>query len=141
MCVAGARWVRNEILKRNSSSDLVVYAVWFKMMPGDERGSRPASFLDDPRVVEFWDEPQALGRWLAVEPQFKDKGLVDGGVMWDTFLLFGRESRWEGRPSHLVSSGYSIVDERKRLETDLPSALAQLGRSLPSGRGASSPGD
>jgi hypothetical protein len=65
---------------------------------------------------------------LASQPQFADKGLVDGGVMWDTFLLFGRESRWEGGPSHLVSSGHTIVHERKRLEADLPSALANLPR-------------
>ena len=123
--------MREEILSKNSNSDLVVYAVWFRMMPSDDRSSRPAAFTDEPRVVEFWDEPQMLGRWLALHPQFKDKGLVDGGVMWDTFLLFGRESRWETEPSHLMSAGYTIVDERKRLEADLPKALAPLAGRTP----------
>jgi hypothetical protein len=135
VCVAGTRWVRQEILKKTASPDLVVYAIWFKMMPGDDRDARPDSFIDDPRVVEMWDEQRLLGRWLASQPQFKDKGLVDAGVMWDTFLLFGRESRWEDVPTHLVSSGYTIVRERKRLEADLPSALAPVGQSGQSGGG------
>ena len=128
MCVAGARWVREDILKKNTGADLVVYAVWFKMMPGDSRSFRPDSFVDEPRVTEWWDDSQALGRWLASRREFEDKGLVDEGVMWDTFLLFGRESRWEADPSHLMSSGHTIVRERKRLEADLPAALNPVGR-------------
>ena len=120
--------MHEEILKKNATPDLRVYAVWFKMMPSDDRGARPDAFLEDSRVIELWDEPRALGRWLASEPQFGDKGLVDEGVMWDTFLLFGRESRWEGVPTHLVSSGHTIVSERKRLEADLPAALTPASR-------------
>jgi hypothetical protein len=118
--------VRDEILKKNANPDLVVYAVWFKMMPSDDRGAWPDSFVDDPRVIELWDESRVLGSWLASEPQFESKGLVDGGVMWDTFLLFARESRWERVPTHLVSWGHTIVRERKRLEADLPSALTPM---------------
>ena len=124
MCVAGTRWVQKEVLEKNPKSDLVVYAVWFRMMASDARETWPDSLLDDPRVIELWDEPQALGLWLASQPQFQDKGLVDGGVMWDTFLLFGRESRWDAVPTHLLSGGHTIIGARKRLEADLPSALA-----------------
>ena len=131
MCVAGTRWVQKEILEKNPKSDLVVYAVWFKMMASDARETWPDSLLDDSRVIELWDEPQALGRWLASLPQLQDKGLVGGGVMWDTFLLFGRESRWEGVPTHLLSSGHTIIGARKRLEADLPSALAAPGALAP----------
>lgn len=82
-------------------------------------------------MVELWDEPRVLGHWFPSQPQFEGKGLVGGGVMWDTFLLFGRESRWEGVPTHLVSWGHTIVNARKRLEADLPSVLAPAGGSPP----------
>ncbi len=95
--------MQNEILEKHKSPDLVVYAVWFGMIPGDQRAAWPDALLDDPRVVEFWDEDRVLGRWLAAQSSFQDKGLVGGGVMWDTFLLFGRESRWATAPSHLAS--------------------------------------
>jgi hypothetical protein len=131
VCVAGTRWVQGEILEKNSNPDLIVYAVWFKMLASDGRDTWPGSLLDDPRVVELWDEPRVLGRWLASQPQFESKGLVGGGVMWDTFLLFGRKSRWEGVPTHLVSWGHTIVGARKRLEADLPVALAPVGSGTP----------
>lgn len=116
--------MQNEILEKDANPDLVVYAVWFNMLASDSREAWPDELLDDPRVVELWDEPRVLGRWLAAQPGFEDKGLVGGGVMWDTFLLFGREARWQTTPTHLVSWGYTIVGARDRLKTDLASALA-----------------
>ena len=115
--------MRNEILEKHESPELVVYAVWFRMVPGDERGEWDERLLDDPRVVQLWDEHRVVGHWFAGQPGLRDKGLVGGGVMWDTFLLFGRESRWEEAPTHLSSWGHTIVGARERLKADLPSAL------------------
>jgi len=82
-------------LAKNPSAKLRVYAVWFNMYRGDERSKWPSDLLTDPRVVHFWDEQK-----------------VDG-----------TDSRWDDKPSHLISAGRTIVAKREDLRKSLQTIL------------------
>lgn len=122
--MAGARWVQTELLERNPQAKLVVHAVWFNVMPSDTRQSWPDDLLTDQRVVHHWDEDRLLGRFFGADPELRDRGLIGlGGVMWDTYLLFGRDARWAQRPAPLVGAGYTVIQASQHLAADLKSAL------------------
>jgi hypothetical protein len=76
----------------------------------------------------LWDERQALGRWLAAHPDLRSKGLIGRDVMWDTYLLFGREAVWGESPSHLVSAGHTVVGSGPRLQADIVPLLRPAAR-------------
>ncbi len=46
-----------------------------------------------------------------------------GGVMWDTYLLFGRDAHGTERPALLLGAGYTITHASQHLAADLKSAL------------------
>lgn len=122
--MAGTRWVQTELLQKNPQAKLVVHAVWFNVMPSDSRENWPDDLLTDQRVVHHWDEKRVVGRFFAADPEFRGRGLIGlGGVMWDTYLLFGREARWVERPAPLLGAGYTIIQGSRHLATDLESAL------------------
>lgn len=117
--MAGARWAQKEILDKHPGEKLRVYAIWFNMLPSDDRSRWPEGLFHDPRVVEYWDEQLIVGAWFGRHPDY-----LDGNeVLWDSYLLYGPESRWTDRPSHRVSWGYTIVRTRKQLQRDLESLL------------------
>jgi hypothetical protein len=108
-----------------------VFAVWFRMYPGDEESRWPRTILTDARVEHRWDEPKMAGRWFfehlrdlrparAVSGRFPQR--VD--AMWDTWMLFDRKATWKDRPDGLVSWGYPIMATRGQLQEDLESATA-----------------
>ncbi|MBA2276621.1 MAG: hypothetical protein H0W06_02545 [Chloroflexia bacterium] len=75
------------------------------------------------------------GEWFA-DPA--NLGLrYPGRVMWDAFLLFGREARWEDAPSHLLASGWTVIGNTEKLETALAAHLAEVPASTPA---AATPG-
>ena len=101
-------------MEKMPSSKLKVYAVWLPMISTDARSrwSWTAGVIDDPRVVHLWDEKKVIGTWLAGQPDIKG---FEGGVVWDTYLLYGPEARWESTPGPLVSWGYTINRTRSEL--------------------------
>jgi hypothetical protein len=113
--VAGAREAQ-ELLQKDATAMLKVYAVWFNMFPGDDRSRWPEGLLSDRRVVEYWDEKKVLGTWFANHPDYDD---YPRPVLWDAYLLFGAGSRWEGQPSDRVGWGFTILQTREQLEKDL----------------------
>jgi hypothetical protein len=122
--VAGTRWVQTELLQKNPQAKLVVHAVWFNVMPGDTRESWPADLLTDSRVIHHWDERRVVGRFFGADSELRGRGLIGfGGVMWDTYLLFGRNAEWTERPAPLVGAGYTIIQGSQHLAADLKSAL------------------
>jgi hypothetical protein len=121
--VAGARWVQNEILQKNPAAKLQVYAIWFNMYPGDAREQWSANLLTDPRVVHFWDEQKIVGTWFGKQhPEYLKGGQ---SAVWDAFILYGAEARWQESISHRLSMGRTIVAKREDLRQSLLPLLKQ----------------
>ena len=114
-----------ELLQRQPQANLVVHAVWFEALPlADTRERWPADLLIDSRVVHHWDAGRAVPRFFGSDPAFRGKGLIGWrGVMWDTYLLFGRDARWAERPAPLAGGGYTIIAASQQLAKELESAL------------------
>jgi hypothetical protein len=90
----------------------------------DKREKWPADLLTDPRVIHHWDDGRVVARFFGADPAFRGKGLIGwGGVMWDTYLLFGRDARWDDRPAPLAGAGYTIISASQHLAEELDAAL------------------
>ena len=124
MCVAGTRWVQTELLKKYPTANLRVYAVWFEMLPNDSRAKWPPTLLSDSRVIHRWDELKAVGTWYARRTESMRRQLTpdskwgDGDVLWDAFLLYAPEGRWDNAPTGLIHWGRTIVAGRETLKAD-----------------------
>lgn len=123
--MAGARWVQNEILEEIDDSDLVVYAVWYDMFPGDSKQRWPHSLLDDPRIHHYWDEQRLLGKWYGEHPDYLD---TPGRVYWDAYILYGPDTVWESAPNGVLSWGGTIVENRQNIKKQVSRALSSLNR-------------
>lgn len=102
-----------------------MFVVWFKMYPGDAESRWPREVLFDPRVEHRWDEPKSAGRWFLehlgeLKPTRGGDGVFPQRVdaMWDTYMLFDRDAKWETRPSSIVSWGYTVMRTRDQLKKD-----------------------
>ena len=93
------------------------------MVASDDRKRWPADLLDDPRVVHYWDEERAVGRWFAGKPELGECTL-GGDIAWDAYFLFPATAKWEAIPAPLTVSGCPIVRTRERLDE----AVGQLPR-------------
>ena len=63
-------------------ADIQVYAVWFDVLTGDDRSQWKSNLLNDPRVTEYWDDAQSVGRWFAssaIRTFWAAVSLVNGG--------------------------------------------------------------
>jgi len=116
--------VQQALLDPQPDARLRVYAVWFAMYPDDARDQWRARLLPDERVAHFWDEPRSVGTLLFRNlPGFWEKRAAEtkqpvDGVLWDSWLLFGPDARWDDEAPPLVSWGYTILMTRTRLERD-----------------------
>lgn len=122
--MAGTRWVQRQVLDTHPKADVSVYAVWFAMYPGDARAKWPADLLTDPRVTHRWDEGKLVGRWFAdradaMRPRLAPGSTWAGTILWDSYLLFGREATWTDAPSGLIHWGRTIVAGRRTLQADI----------------------
>lgn len=119
--MAGTRWVQNELLARYPNADVRVYAVWFNMFPGDSRSEWPPDLLTDGRVTHRWDEPKAVGTFFGQnKPEMQaqltpDSNGTGGAILWDSYLLFGANARWDEFPTGLTHWGRTIVAARESL--------------------------
>ncbi len=117
-CLAGARWVADNILERYQDPRLRVYVVWVRRWATDARSEIDGAGMVDPRVVHFWDSGDVIGR------PFLDRLGVDfGGLDYDFFLLFDRDASWGASPPRPVSSGATVVAESDRLADGAASLL------------------
>jgi len=116
--------VQTELLQKYPKANLRVYAVWFNMLANDSRSKWPPNLLTDARVIDRWDEPKADGTWygqrtssirLQLTP---DSKWGDGEVLWDSFLLYGANARWDDVPTDLIHWGRTIVAGRETLKID-----------------------
>ena len=113
--------MQEELLAKHGDADVRVYAVWFSMYPTDLRERWPADVLTDRRVVHFWDEPKNVGRWYAErEKDIESRVAPDSSglgqpVLWDAYLVYGRESRWDEAPTELHRWGRTILSTKESL--------------------------
>ncbi|MDP9359706.1 MAG: ScyD/ScyE family protein [Chloroflexota bacterium] len=79
-------------------------------------------------MTHLWDQGSAAGGWFADSDHL---GLrYPGLVMYDAFLLFGREARWDDAPSNLLASGWTVIGTTDELEGALD-ALPAAGVPAP----------
>jgi hypothetical protein len=91
------------------------------MLAGDSRDRWDPGVLDDDRVTHWWDEERATGLWFAEHARAMGLGHVE--IVWDTFLVFDGDVRWEGGPPRPVAWGASVIEERAALERALEPLL------------------
>ena len=109
--------MQQEILDKNPSPHLRVYAIWFNMLPGDSRAAWDGAVLADPRVVHLWDEQKLAGGWFAGHVSRSP------GTEWDAYFLYGPQAKWDSEPSPLVSWGGTIIGKRSQLEASIAPLL------------------
>jgi len=86
-------------LDKHPDAKLEVYAVWFNMIRTDSRWLRQKRWLDDSRVVHFWDEEKLAGRFWA------ENVTQAGDIEWDAFFLYGPDASWGERPARTTGLG------------------------------------
>ena len=120
-CVSGAGWIQEYALKRNPTLNVKVYAVWYEMYPGDSPDDFPAAraFMPDKRVSHYWDPGKDVGRWFYGFVPSNVKGEIE----WDAFYLFDKTAVWNDKPTELLTSGRTILQERRNLTSKIAELL------------------
>ncbi len=109
-----------------------MYAIWFNMVSGDARAKWPATLLTDPRVVHRWDERQVVGRaYFAGMSRLAARRATDsqqpsGPVLWDAYLLYPADTRWETETPIPSAWGYTIMQTRNSLRREAERLLAAV---------------
>ena len=71
--------MRENILDKEQSKDLQIYAVWLNQRSTDGRDEIDESILDDPRVTQYWDQEGITGTYFA-ETDLGGLGSVEVGA-------------------------------------------------------------
>jgi hypothetical protein len=111
--------VQKQLLAKNPSTSLQVYAVWLPMLGGDARDTWNGNTMPDTRVTHYWDGNLQVGQWFSKNVNGYD------GVAWDVYYLYGPDATWETVPTSLVGSGVTIYGERETLEKQVRTLLQQ----------------
>ena len=120
-CLAGARAIRESILKELPDTDISVHVVWLPMLSSDDEAAayRSASLLDDPRVQQYWDSERSSG-WAYSRQVFPDRSekmlqALPGdhvlrryagageGPLWDIYMLYQPGIEWSDGPAEPTS--------------------------------------
>jgi polyisoprenoid-binding protein YceI len=144
-CLAGARWLEQQVLAPAPELGVRVFALWFpsvssEMLP-PESGRWDESLLQDPRVVHVWDGEHQLNEILAASvdlegPTRASLGRTFGGLswgrnLWDVYLLYGPEASWDEQPPAPAAAAYPVLQNREALRqalaADAPPPLADTG--------------
>ena len=113
--------MQEDILATHKDSALAVYAIWFSMYPTDRRELWPADILTDSRVEEYWDDAKNVGTWYAERlSEMRDtvapgSSGLGGPILWDAYLVYGPEARWDDAPSGLRRWGRTILKTQESL--------------------------
>lgn len=115
--------MQRELLAKYPKADLRVYAIWFNMFPGDARSKWPPSLLTDRRVIHRWDEGKLAGMWYGghaneIRAQLSPESSWKGDILWDAYLFYGAEARWDDAPTNLIHWGRTIAAGRETLRQD-----------------------
>jgi hypothetical protein len=122
--------VQEEVLTKHKDADLKVYAIWFSMYPTDRRELWPADILTDSRVVNLWDEGKEVGTFYAtrfdemkgtVVPE--SQGWEGTPILWDSYLVYGSDARWEDAPTGLRRWGRTILNTQDGLRQSVDDLL------------------
>ena len=116
------------MLDKHPDADIRVYAIWFSMFGTEVRDDWPPEVLTDRRVTHWWDEGKTVGRWYM--PQIGDMRATmspkasgfSGNVLWDAYLVYGPEGRWDAAPTGLRRWGRTIL----RTQEDLRDAFTAV---------------
>lgn len=127
-CVSGAGWIQEYALKRNPTLEVKVYAVWYEMYPGDSPDDFPAAraLMPDRRVAHYWDPGKDVGRWFYGFVPSNVKGEIE----WDAFYLFDKTAVWTDTPTALLTSGRTILQERRNLTSTIAELLGRAPTTL-----------
>lgn len=126
--------MQENILTKHKGADLSVYAIWFNMYPSDKRERWPADILTDSRVVHYWDEPKNVGKWYGARlPEMQTSVAPDsveneGPILWDVYLVYGPESRWDDAPTGLRRWGRTILKTRESLRQSVGDLVSASNR-------------
>jgi hypothetical protein len=100
--------VRENILDKEQSQNLRVYAVWLNQRSTDARDEIDESTLADPRVTQYWDGEGITGTYFAENDL---GGLGYSGFVYDVYYVFGADAAWTNDPAPLAGSGGPVVSE------------------------------
>jgi len=106
--------VQQEILNKNPSSELRVYAVWFNMIASDSRAGWDGARLLDSRVVHLWDEGKSVGNWYSANVTREPT------TTWDFYAVYGPEATDLAKPS---SMGRTIISRSSQLKSSVEPLL------------------
>ena len=112
--------MRENILDKEPSQKLRVYAVWLNQRSTDERDEIDESILADPRVTQYWDQEGITGTYFA---ETDLGGLGYSGFVYDVYYAFGPDATWSNEPEPLASSGAPVLYEGERLLATLEAQL------------------
>jgi hypothetical protein len=121
--------VQQDLLEKHEDTDLAVYAIWFNMYPSDAREQWPADLLTDSRVVHYWDEARNVGtfygnRFKEMESTVaQNSSGVGAPVLWDAYLVYGSDARWDDAPTGLRRWGRTIMRTQDSLRQSLDEVL------------------
>jgi hypothetical protein len=117
--------VRENILDKEPSKDLRVYAVWLNQRSTDARDEIDESILADPRVTQFWDQEGITGTYFADTDL---GGLGYAGFIYDVYYVFAGDATWGKEPAPLAASGSPVLFKGDKLLAVLDEQL-QVGGS------------
>jgi hypothetical protein len=103
---------------------LDVIAVWMPAFPGDAREKWSPNLLTDSRADHYWDEGFVVGRFFKEQADFSR---FPGPHVWDAYVLFGPEAKWETVPTPMVGWGNTILGERNSLTEQLWTMVTPKG--------------
>jgi len=115
--------VQREILEKQGTSNLRVYAVWVPFLAGTQQAADVSQrVLPDPRVVHYWDGAAATSDWFAENVEHSS------APAWDVYYLYGPDATWTVVPGPLISSGGTIIGR----SAELSDAITPLLRAASS---------
>jgi hypothetical protein len=104
--------VRENILDKEQSSDLRVYAVWLNQRSTDGRDEIDESILADQRVTQYWDGEGITGTYFA-ETDLGELGYA--GFVYDVYYVFAGDATWANEPTPLAASGSPVLYKGEEL--------------------------
>jgi hypothetical protein len=93
-CKSVVGMVQRYVLQAIPDPRLTVYVVWEPVLPKDnaEQAKATSSLFSDPRLVQFWAPSLAAGQ------QFASVVGTHGTPVWDLFMVFPGDAKWQESP-------------------------------------------
>ncbi len=104
--------MRENILDKEKSDNLRVYAVWLNQRSTDARDTIDEATLADPRVTQYWDGEGITGTYFAENDL---GGLGYSGFVYDVYYVFGGDAAWADAPAPLAASGSPVAYDGEQL--------------------------